>query len=90
MRYIAKSKLLVFLLALAATMTGAATDQTTEKVVLIVAKVRRADYEGNRAALKQLYGDLAPTLKTKLSHPVLLIGGATVAQCAECVQRQHR
>lgn len=65
MRYIAKSKLLVFLLALAATMAGAATDQTTEKVVLIVAKVRRADYEGNRAALKQLYGDLAPYAQDK-------------------------
>ena len=65
MRYIAKSKLLIFLLALAATMTGAATDQTTEKVVLIVAKVRRADYEGSRAVLKQLYGDLAPYVQDK-------------------------
>ena len=32
----------------------------TEKVVVIVAKIQRADYGGDRAALKQLYGDLEP------------------------------
>ena len=38
---------------------GALAKSTTEKAVVIVAKIQRADYEGNRAALKQLYGDLA-------------------------------
>jgi hypothetical protein len=32
----------------------------TVKVVAIVAKIERADYGGDRAALKQLYGDLEP------------------------------
>ena len=32
----------------------------TEKVVVIVAKIQRADYEGDRASLKQLYGELEP------------------------------
>lgn len=38
----------------------ASAESSTEKVVVLVAKIQRADYEGNRADLKQLYGDLAP------------------------------
>jgi hypothetical protein len=42
-----------------------AASQSTEQVVAIVAKVQRADYEGNRAALHQLYGELAPYMSDK-------------------------
>lgn len=38
--------------------SAAFAEAPTEKVVTIVAKIQRADYEGDRAALKQLYGDL--------------------------------
>jgi tetratricopeptide (TPR) repeat protein len=49
----------LMLLCMAAAM-GAVSPTDTEKLTAIVAKVQRADYEGNRSALKQLYGELAP------------------------------
>src|SRR5215472_18426169 len=42
-----------------------ADSKTTSQVVALVAKVQRADYEGNRAALHQLYGELAPYMSDK-------------------------
>src|SRR5579864_9376499 len=42
-----------------------AADQTTaglprDSILGLVAQIQKADYEGDRAALKRLYGDLAP------------------------------
>jgi hypothetical protein len=38
----------------------ASDDQTLERVAKIVVQIQRADYQGDRAALKRLYADLAP------------------------------
>lgn len=39
---------------------GASAGQTRENVIKIVTQIQRADYQGDRAALKSLYGELAP------------------------------
>jgi hypothetical protein len=41
-------------------LTAPAVDAPREQVVKIVAQIRRADYEGDRAALNQLYEQLVP------------------------------
>jgi hypothetical protein len=53
------------LIAIATATLGFAASQSTDQVVAIVAKVQRADYEGNRAALHQLYSELAPYMTDK-------------------------
>ena len=45
--------------------SAAIAEVPTEKVVAIVAKIQRADYGGDRAALKQLYRDLEPYANDK-------------------------
>jgi hypothetical protein len=42
-----------------------AADQQREQVVTIVTQIQRADYEGDRAALKRLHEELAPSTKDK-------------------------
>jgi tetratricopeptide (TPR) repeat protein len=44
---------------------GESTDPARERVVKIVSQIQRADYEGDRAALKRLYSDLAPVPEDK-------------------------
>lgn len=48
------------LAALAGVTSGAHADLDRDSVVKIVTQIQRADYEGNRAALKRLFGELAP------------------------------
>ena len=38
-------------------------DSAREQVIKIIAQIQRADYEGDRAALKRLYGELQPFVK---------------------------
>jgi tetratricopeptide (TPR) repeat protein len=48
-----------------------AVDLPKEQVIKIVAQIQRADYEGDRAALKRLYEELTPVAQsTKLSSRV--------------------
>jgi tetratricopeptide (TPR) repeat protein len=42
-----------------------AADGSREQVIKIVTQIQRADYEGDRAALKRLHGDLAPFVEHK-------------------------
>jgi hypothetical protein len=42
-----------------------ASETPRQQVIKIVAQIQRADYEGDRAALKRLYGDLAPFVDDK-------------------------
>jgi hypothetical protein len=42
-----------------------AADQQREQVVTLVTKIQRADYEGDRAALKRLHEELTPSAKDK-------------------------
>jgi tetratricopeptide (TPR) repeat protein len=61
MQFARASRVFAILLAFCALMAlEAGAEKTTETIVAIVAKIQRADYEGNRTALKQLYGELAP------------------------------
>ena len=61
MHFTRASRAFAILLALCTLLVFEATaETTTAKVVAVVAKIQRADYEGDRAALKQLYGELAP------------------------------
>ena len=49
-----------------------ASDQAREQVTTIVAQIQRADYEGDRAALQRLHGELTPFVKDeKLASRVL-------------------
>ncbi len=41
-------------------LTASASDQSREQVVKLVTQIQRADYEGDRAALKRLHGELTP------------------------------
>jgi tetratricopeptide (TPR) repeat protein len=51
--------------------TLAAVDPPRERVIKIVAQIQRADYEGDRAALKHLYEELTPVEQgTKLASRV--------------------
>jgi len=56
----------------AITPTASATDQAREQVAGIVVQIQRADYEGDRSALKQLHVELAPFVQNqKLAARVL-------------------
>lgn len=48
---------------------GASNDSATEPVVHLVRQIRSSDYEGDRAALERLYGELAPFLGNKELAP---------------------
>ena len=54
---------------------GALAKSTTEKAVVIVAKIQRADYEGNRAALSNCTATSQPTPTTSLLRRASPIGG---------------
>jgi hypothetical protein len=58
-------KLLAILLISVTALGAPAADPSREKVVKIVAQIQRADYEGDRAALKRLYGELTPFAQSK-------------------------
>jgi tetratricopeptide (TPR) repeat protein len=58
-------RLLAILLISVAASGASAVDSSREQVIKIVAQIQRADYEGNRAALKRLYGDLTPFAQSK-------------------------
>jgi hypothetical protein len=49
------------------TMAAAASpvDRSREQVIKIVTQIQRADYEGDRSALKRLHGELAPFVENK-------------------------
>ncbi len=55
----------ILLLALATPLCASAADHSREQVVKIVTQIKRADYEGDRAALKRLYGDLTFFVENK-------------------------
>jgi len=55
----------ILLLALATALCVLAADHSREQVVKIVTQIKRADYEGDRAALKRLYGDLTFFVENK-------------------------
>ncbi|HEY6250601.1 MAG TPA: hypothetical protein VI685_11625 [Candidatus Angelobacter sp.] len=57
--------LAMLLTVLAMVLNATAADKSREQVIKIVAQVQRADYEGDRAALKRLYADLAPFAQKK-------------------------
>ncbi|HEV3220823.1 MAG TPA: hypothetical protein VGZ48_13720 [Candidatus Acidoferrales bacterium] len=53
-------KFLAILVISFAVSLAASAQSARESVVTIVAQIQRADYEGDRPALKRLYGELAP------------------------------
>jgi tetratricopeptide (TPR) repeat protein len=57
--------LLAILLISVTASAARAADSSREQVIKIVAQIQRADYEGDRAALKRLYGDLTPLIQSK-------------------------
>jgi hypothetical protein len=59
---------LLAILFISVTAPAAAVDPPREQVIKIVAQIQRADYEGDRAALKRLYEELMPAEQgTKLA-----------------------
>lgn len=60
-----KSSVAMLLVFWAMSVSASAADQLREQVTRIVAQIQRADYEGDRAALKRLYDDLAPYAEKK-------------------------
>ncbi len=55
----------ILLTSVTMALAGSAVDQSREQVIKIVTQIRRADYEGDRAALKRLHGELAPFVENK-------------------------
>jgi hypothetical protein len=55
----------ILLLSIVTTLGSSAADLSREKVLKIVIQIRRADYEGDRSALKRLHGELTPFLENK-------------------------
>ena len=55
----------ILLTSLTMALAASAVDRSREQVIKIVIQIQRADYEGNRAALKSLYGQLAPFVENK-------------------------
>jgi hypothetical protein len=62
--------LFIFVTALAAP----AVDPSREQVIKIVEQIQRADYEGDRAALKRLYEELTPVAQSTNLPPVCHLG----------------
>jgi hypothetical protein len=46
-------------------LAASAVDQSREQIIKIVTQIQRADYEGNRGALKRLHDELAPVVENK-------------------------
>lgn len=64
-------KLLLILFISVTTLVAQAVDPSREHVIKIVTQIQRADYEGDRAALKHLYEELTPVEQgTKLASRV--------------------
>jgi tetratricopeptide (TPR) repeat protein len=57
--------LAALILFLFAAMGLSAAETQREQVIKIVTQIKRADYEGDRAALKRLYGELTPFVEDK-------------------------
>jgi hypothetical protein len=57
-----------------AVLGASGADPSRKHVLEIVTQIQRADYEGNRTALKRLYGELAPFVQSKGLGPGYDIG----------------
>jgi hypothetical protein len=57
--------LVVSLAALSMTASGVFADRSREQIIKIVTQIQRADYEGDRSALKRLYGELGSFAENK-------------------------
>ncbi len=65
------AKLMAILFISVAALAAPALDPSPEQVIKIVGQIQRADYEGDRAALKRLYEELTPVAQsTKLASRV--------------------
>jgi len=65
------AKLMAILFISVAARAAPALDPSPEQVIKIVGQIQRADYEGDRAALKRLYEELTPVAQsTKLASRV--------------------
>src|SRR5258708_19897807 len=54
-------------IVLAGTVVGAPLESRRDRIAKLVVQIQRADYEGDRAALRRLYNDLAPFAEDKES-----------------------
>jgi hypothetical protein len=57
--------LAILLISTTTALASSASDPSRGKVLKIVAQIQRADYEGDRAALKRLHGELTPFVKNE-------------------------
>jgi len=55
--------LAILLISVMSAPAAQVADSAREQVIKIIAQIQRADYEGDRAALKRLYGELQPFVK---------------------------
>jgi tetratricopeptide (TPR) repeat protein len=60
-----RKKLLILLFSVMMTLDAYAAAQSREQVIKIVAQIQQADYKGDRAALKRLCEELAPSVENK-------------------------
>ncbi len=60
-------KQIAMCIVLAGTVVGASLESRRDQIAKLVVQIQRADYEGDRAALRRLYNDLAPFAKDKES-----------------------
>lgn len=56
----------ILLASVTVALAASAVDPSREQVVKIVTQIQRADYEGDRAELKRLYGELTPFVEDKV------------------------
>src|SRR5258708_19123388 len=54
-------------IVLAGTVVGASLESRRDQIAKLVVQIQRADYEGDRAALRRLHNDLAPFAEDKES-----------------------
>lgn len=64
MRLVGKG-LQVLLASAALVLSASAADQSRDRAIKIVAQIQRADYEGDRVALKRLHAELTPFVENK-------------------------
>ncbi len=60
-------KQIAMCIVLAGTVVGASLESRRDQIAKLVVQIQRADYEGDRAALRRLYNDLAPFAEDKES-----------------------
>jgi len=60
-------KQIAICIVLAGTVVGASLESRRDQIAKLVVQIQRADYEGDRAALRRLYNDLAPFAEDKES-----------------------